>query len=210
MHLFILNFTTHKFTSVNAANFIPTQMDNAHFFVNLARHAAGAKEVEQNGGLSVGYCLRRESGLSVKGWMKRPMTGLEKSATIGPFATKKSCLVSEKILLVDSLGTESCRLANSLATKPFSKRTTPTRTEGDRKLLRCSAVFVGQRWKALGRLRPRRSRFPSRFLSCCGPTGRSTGLRRVVYCTCLCEVNLPAATTPGSRYLPSASLFAAI
>ena len=46
-------------------------------------------------------------------------TGLEKSATIRPFATKKSRLASEKILLVDSLATESCCLVDRLATKPF-------------------------------------------------------------------------------------------
>ena len=51
-------------------------------------------------------------------------TGLEKSAAIRPFATKKSRLASENILLVDSLATESCRLADRLATKLFSKRTT--------------------------------------------------------------------------------------
>ena len=51
-------------------------------------------------------------------------TGLEKSAAIRPFATKKSRLASENILLMDSLVTESCRLADRLATKLFSKRTT--------------------------------------------------------------------------------------
>ena len=56
-------------------------------------------------------------------------SGLEKSAAIRPFATKKSRLASGKILLADSLATESCRLADRLATKLFSKRTTPMRTE---------------------------------------------------------------------------------
>ena len=47
--------------------------------------------------------------------------GLEKSAAIRPFATKKSRLASEKILSADSLATESCRLADRLATKLFFK-----------------------------------------------------------------------------------------
>ena len=49
------------------------------------------------------------------------LTGLKKSATIRPFATKKSRLASGKILLVDSLATESCCLADRLATKLFFK-----------------------------------------------------------------------------------------
>ena len=49
-------------------------------------------------------------------------TGLEKSAVIRPFATKKSRLASEKILLADSFATESCRLANRLATKLFGEQ----------------------------------------------------------------------------------------
>ena len=48
-------------------------------------------------------------------------TGLEKSAAIRPFATKKARLASEIILLADSLATESCRLADRLATKVFFK-----------------------------------------------------------------------------------------
>ena len=48
-------------------------------------------------------------------------SGLEKSAAIRPFATKKSRLASEKILLADSLATESCRLTDRLATKLFFK-----------------------------------------------------------------------------------------
>ena len=47
--------------------------------------------------------------------------GLEKSAAIRPFATKKSHLASEKIPLVDSLATESYHLADRLATKLFFK-----------------------------------------------------------------------------------------
>ena len=47
--------------------------------------------------------------------------GLEKSAAIRPFATKKSRLASETFLLADSLATESCRLADRLATKLFFK-----------------------------------------------------------------------------------------
>ena len=47
--------------------------------------------------------------------------GLEKSAAIRPFATKKSRLASEKILLADSLATESCRLADRLSTKLWFK-----------------------------------------------------------------------------------------
>ena len=47
--------------------------------------------------------------------------GLEKWAAIRPFATKKSRLASEKILLADSLATESCRFADRLATKLFFK-----------------------------------------------------------------------------------------
>ena len=39
------------------------------------------------------------------------MSGLKKSAAIRPFATEKSRLAREKIFLVDSLATESCRLA---------------------------------------------------------------------------------------------------
>ena len=71
-------------------------------------------------------------------------TGLEKSAAIRPFATKKSRLASERILLADSLATESCRLADRMATKFFSKRTTPMWTERDRACARCVAVFVVQ------------------------------------------------------------------
>ena len=80
--------------------------------------------------------------------------GLEKSAAIRPFATKKSRLASEKILLADSLATESCRLADRMATKFFSKRTTPMRNERDR--ARCVAVFkvVGSRCKGVGRSGP--------------------------------------------------------
>ena len=48
-------------------------------------------------------------------------TGLEKSAAIRPFATKKSRLASETFLLADSLATESFRLADRLATKLFFK-----------------------------------------------------------------------------------------
>ena len=48
-------------------------------------------------------------------------SGLEKSAAIRPFATKKSRLASEKILLADSLATESCRSADMLAAKLFFK-----------------------------------------------------------------------------------------
>ena len=48
-------------------------------------------------------------------------SGLEKSAAIRPFATKKSRLESETFLLADSLATESCRLADRLATKLFFK-----------------------------------------------------------------------------------------
>ena len=80
------------------------------------------------------------------------LTGLEKSAAIRPFATKKSRLASEIILLEDSLATESCRLADRLATKLFSKCTTPRRTERDR--ARCVAVFVGPRCKGVGRSGP--------------------------------------------------------
>ena len=76
-------------------------------------------------------------------------SGLEKSAAIRPFATKKSRLASETFLLADSLATESCRLADRLATKLFSRRTTPMRTERDR--ARCVAVFVGPRCKGVGR-----------------------------------------------------------
>ena len=47
--------------------------------------------------------------------------GLETSAAIRPFATKKSRLASDKIHLVHSLATESCRLADRLSTKPFLK-----------------------------------------------------------------------------------------
>ena len=72
------------------------------------------------------------------------VSGLEKSAAIRPFATKKSLLASEKILLADSLATESCRLADRLATKLFSKRTTPMRTERDRGRS-LADVFVGPR-----------------------------------------------------------------
>ena len=67
-----------------------------------------------------------------------PKTGLEKSAAIRPFATKKSRLASEKILLADSLATESCRLANRLATKLFG---------GQR---RCGPSLVAQgAWQSL-------------------------------------------------------------
>ena len=53
------------------------------------------------------------------------LAGLEKSAAIRPFATKKSRLASEKILLADSLATESCRLADRLLTKLFFKADNP-------------------------------------------------------------------------------------
>ena len=51
----------------------------------------------------------------------RVVSGLEKSAAIRPFATKKSRLASETFLLADSLASESCRLADRLATKHFFK-----------------------------------------------------------------------------------------
>ena len=41
-------------------------------------------------------------------------SGLEKSAAIRPFATKKSRLASEQILLVDSLATESYRFSGQV------------------------------------------------------------------------------------------------
>ena len=68
--------------------------------------------------------------MSLKSEVWSLKSGLEKSAAIRPFATKKSHLASEKILLADSLATESCRLADRMATKFFSKRTTPMRTVG--------------------------------------------------------------------------------
>ena len=61
-----------------------------------------------------------KSQLSQSREMQR-YSGLEKSAAIRPFATKKSRLASEKILLADSLATESCRLGDRLATKLFFK-----------------------------------------------------------------------------------------
>ena len=66
----------------------------------------------------------------------RSLAGLKISAATRPFATKKSSLASEKILLVDSLATESCPLAiaDRLATEHFSNRTTPMRTECDCKV----------------------------------------------------------------------------
>ena len=76
--------------------------------------------------------------------------GLEKSAAIRPFATKKSRLASEKILLADSLATESRRLANRLATKLFGGQRRCGSTERGR--ARCAAVFVGPRCKGFGRL----------------------------------------------------------
>ena len=81
------------------------------------------------------------------GWIKimaENQSGLEKSAAIRPFATKKSRLASEKILLADNLATEGCRLADRLATKLFSKRTTPMRAERDR-ARSLADVFVGPR-----------------------------------------------------------------
>ena len=57
----------------------------------------------------------------LKGPVQNVYTGLEKSAAIRPFATKESRLASEKILLADSLATESCRFADRLATKLFFK-----------------------------------------------------------------------------------------
>ena len=56
-------------------------------------------------------------------WVLLLVSGLEKSAAIRPFATKKFRLASssDKILLVDSLATESCRLADRLSTKLFFK-----------------------------------------------------------------------------------------
>ena len=82
-------------------------------------------------------------------WLQ--FTGLEKSAAIRPFATKKSRLASENILLADSLATESCRFSDRLATKLFSKRTTPMRTERDRAM---SLADVGPRCKGVGRSGP--------------------------------------------------------
>ena len=65
--------------------------------------------------------------------------GLEKSAAIRPFATKKSRLASEKILLEDSLATESCRLADMLATKFFQSEQR-----------RCGPNVIGQgTWQSL-------------------------------------------------------------
>ena len=64
--------------------------------------------------------LLRSAG-AVNLCQKRFLSGLEKSAAIRPFATKKSRLASGKILLADSLATESCRLADRLATKLFFK-----------------------------------------------------------------------------------------
>ena len=72
---------------------------------------------------------RKRQGFSGQSLNECESSGLEKSAAIRPFATKKSRLAIEKILLVDSLATESCRLADRLATKLKSKRTTPMRTE---------------------------------------------------------------------------------
>ena len=83
-------------------------------------------------------------------------SGLEKSAAIRPFATKKSRLASEKILLADSLAIESCRLADRLATKLFSKRTTPMRTERDR-ARSLANVFVGPEMQRELAVRGRRS-----------------------------------------------------
>ena len=66
------------------------------------------------------YCIDHYFGvLSITSKVRVLPPGLEKSAAIQPFATKKSRLASEKILLADILATESCRLADRLATKLF-------------------------------------------------------------------------------------------
>ena len=78
------------------------------------------------------FCTRKQSCVTVEWLGRNPNSGIEKSAAIRPFATEKSRLASEKILLADSLATESCRSVDRLATKLFSKRTTPMRTERDR------------------------------------------------------------------------------
>ena len=81
------------------------------------------------------------------------LSGLEKSAAIRPFATKKSRLASEKILLADSLATKSCPLADRWRPNFLSKRTTPIRTERDR-ARSLADVFVGPRCKGVGRSGP--------------------------------------------------------
>ena len=72
--------------------------------------------------------------------------GLEKSAAIRPFATKKSRLASEKIHLVHSLATESCRLADRLSTKPFFE--SGQRRCGPNVIVRCVQVAV-LRWSKI-------------------------------------------------------------
>ena len=66
-----------------------------------------------------GVLVRRAAKYAQRCNMQR--AGLENSAAIRPFATKNSRLASEKILLVDSLATENCHLADRLATKLFFK-----------------------------------------------------------------------------------------
>ena len=70
--------------------------------------------MKTNKGINKAFDMQRQEDFALH-------TGLEKSAAIRPFATKKSRLASEKILLADSLATESCRSADRLATKLFFK-----------------------------------------------------------------------------------------
>ena len=111
---------------------------------------------------------------------------------------QKSRSASEKILGDWKLPFSGWRL------KLSSKRTAPRP-----KVIAgtgCVAVFVGGRCKAVGREGPSivfASTAAGRFLSCYmdSVTGRACTKR---------GVNLPAATTPGSRYLPPASPFETI
>ena len=107
-------------------------------------------------------------------------------ATIRPFATKKSRLASEKFLLVGSLATESCRLADRLATKAFFKANRMSSQGAWQSFFVFKrffenayvspfgffrAVFLGQRCKP-GTWPIAAPRFASRLLSCWWPTGR--------------------------------------
>ena len=118
--------------------------------------------------------------------------GLEKSAAIRPFATKKSRLASEKILLLDSLATESYRLADRLATWTFfqSLGEQHRRRCGPNLIAKCVAVFVDRRCKALGRLGPCWSRLRVDFC-------HVVGIRELEACTTNRTVNLPDAITQG-------------
>ena len=101
------------------------------------------------------YSQRSKEGRTEKCTTDCTYSGLEKSAAIRPFATKKSRLASEKILSVGSLATESWLLADKLATKLFLKGDS---ADADRtwscKVRGSLSLFVRRRCKRVGRSDP--------------------------------------------------------